>query len=83
MVRMQLSGDWHARMKSFLALPEASGLKGELSSVLNGTEDCHQTECPRGASGSAKHLGCRDDGSTCRNSEGNTGLSASSFPIPL
>lgn len=35
MVRMQLSGDWNARMKSFLALPEARGLKGELPSVLN------------------------------------------------
>lgn len=36
MVKMQLSGDWHARMKSFLALPEAVELKkGELTSVLN------------------------------------------------
>lgn len=36
MVKMQLSGDWQAGMKSFLALPEAVELKeGELPPVLN------------------------------------------------
>lgn len=36
MVKMQLSGDWQAGIKSFLALPEAVELKeGELPPVLN------------------------------------------------